>query len=71
MHVGLYTGAIPRKLQDPSVHLGLFMQFLENDKTYRFTYVFYLQRLKPDIGKHPLDCSRHLYDARLINYRAI
>ena len=27
--------------------------------------------LKPDIGKHPLDCSRHLYDARLINYRAI
>ena len=27
--------------------------------------------LKPDIGKHPLRCSRHLYDARLINYRAI
>ena len=27
--------------------------------------------LKPDIGKHPLACSRHLYGARLINYRAI
>ena len=27
--------------------------------------------LKPDIGKHPLGCSRHLYRARLINYRAI
>ena len=27
--------------------------------------------LKPDIGKHPLDCLHHLYDARLINYRAI
>ena len=30
-----------------------------------------VQRLKPDIGKHPFGCSRHLYGARLINYRAI
>ena len=28
-------------------------------------------RLKPDVGKHPLDCLHHLYDARLINYHAI
>ena len=29
-------------------------------------------RLKPDIGKHPLGCSCHLYGARLIiNYRTI
>ena len=28
-------------------------------------------QLKPDIGKHPLDCLHHLYDARFINYRAI
>ena len=27
--------------------------------------------LKPDIGKHPLDCSLHLYGDRLINYRTI
>ena len=27
--------------------------------------------LKPDIGKHPLGCSLHLYGNWLINYRAI
>ena len=33
--------------------------------------MLYNKYLKPDIEKHPLDCLHHLYDARLINYRAI
>ena len=35
------------------------------------TPTFKPRALKPDIGKHPLGCSPHLYGARLINYRAI
>ena len=35
------------------------------------TGIDYKTLLKPDIGKHPLDCWRHLSGARLINYRAI
>ena len=38
--------AIPRKSQVSSVHFGLFMKFLESNKTYQCILAFYLHRLK-------------------------
>ena len=42
----VFLFAMSKKLQDSSVHLGLFMQFLENHKTHRGTLVVCLQRLE-------------------------